>query len=135
MKNKILMRSSRKLKFERHKYFHSVRQPLFSLDLKYFIIEIKLRYLKSILSLVRHCSHPTVVTYWKHFLASPQNFLNATIEFSYDDADDDARIRKLLRIHKNTSIHGVQEQTIGWKKWSRLLAWKNVFCNALAINL
>ena len=32
-------------------------------------------------------------------------------------------------------IHGVQEQTIGRKKWSRLLTWEKVFFDALAINL
>ena len=31
--------------------------------------------------------------------------------------------------------HGVQEQTIGRKKWSRLLTWEKVFFDALAINL
>ena len=32
-------------------------------------------------------------------------------------------------------LHGVQEQTIGRKKWSRLLTWEKVFFDALAINL
>ena len=27
-------------------------------------------------------------------------------------------------------LHGVQEQTIGRKKWSRLLTWENVFFDA-----
>ena len=31
--------------------------------------------------------------------------------------------------------HGVQEQTIGLKKCSRLLTWEKVFFDALAINL
>jgi len=31
--------------------------------------------------------------------------------------------------------HGVQEQTTGRKKWSRLLTWEKVFFDALAINL
>ena len=43
------MSSSRKLKFVRRKHFHSIEQPLISLDLKYFTIQIKLGYLKSIL--------------------------------------------------------------------------------------
>ena len=49
MKNEVLMRSSRNLKFERCRHFHSIEQPLINLDLKYFILQIKLRYLKSIL--------------------------------------------------------------------------------------
>ena len=49
MKNEVLMRSSRKLKFERRKHFHSIKQLLITLDLKYFMIQRKLRYLKSIL--------------------------------------------------------------------------------------
>ena len=49
MKNEVLMKLSCKLKFERHKYFHLIKQPLITLDLKYFIIETTLRYLKSIL--------------------------------------------------------------------------------------
>ena len=32
-------------------------------------------------------------------------------------------------------VHGVQEQTIGRKKCSRLLTWEKVFFDALAINL
>ena len=43
------MRSSRKLKFERRKRFHLIKQPLITLDLKYLMIQTKLRYLKSIL--------------------------------------------------------------------------------------
>ena len=37
-KNEALMRSSHKLKFERHKYIHSIEQPLLSLDFKYSMI-------------------------------------------------------------------------------------------------
>ena len=48
-KNKVLMRSSHKLRFERRKYIHSIEQPLISLDLKYFMIKVKLRYLRYIL--------------------------------------------------------------------------------------
>ena len=43
------MRSSHKLKFKRRKCIHSIEQPLISLDLKCFTIQMKLRYLKSIL--------------------------------------------------------------------------------------
>ena len=55
------MTSSRKSKFERCKHFHSMKQPLISLNLKYFIIQIKFKYLKSILqsrssSLPSYCS-------------------------------------------------------------------------------
>ena len=42
------MRSSRKLKFERRKHFHSIEQPLINLNLEYSMIQIKLGYLKSI---------------------------------------------------------------------------------------
>ena len=59
------MRSSRNFKFERRKHFHSIKQPLINLDLKYFMIQMKLRYLKSILQsrsslLLSYCS------YWHH---------------------------------------------------------------------
>ena len=43
------MRLICKLKFERCKHFHSIKQPLISLNLKYFMIQIRLRYPKSIL--------------------------------------------------------------------------------------
>ena len=49
MKNEVLMRSSHKLRFKRRKCIHSIEQPLISLDFKYFIIQMKLGYLKSIL--------------------------------------------------------------------------------------
>ena len=67
------MRSSRKLKFERCKHFHSIEQPLISLDLKFFMIQIKLRYLKSILQsrsslLPSHCTSSCV--YRDQFLLS-----------------------------------------------------------------
>ena len=38
LKNKVLVRSSHKLKFEKRKYIHSIEQHLISLDLKYFIV-------------------------------------------------------------------------------------------------
>ena len=41
------MRSSCKLKFERRKHFHSIKQLLITLNLEYFMIQTKLRYLKS----------------------------------------------------------------------------------------
>ena len=46
------MRSSHKLKFEKRKCIHSIEQPLIGLDLKYFMIQIIIRYLKSILEVV-----------------------------------------------------------------------------------
>ena len=49
LKNEVLMRSSHKLRFKRRKYIHSIEQPLISVDLKYFMIQMKLRFLKSIL--------------------------------------------------------------------------------------
>ena len=49
MKNEVLIRSSHKLRFKRHKCIHSIEQPLISLDLKDFMIQLKLGYLKSIL--------------------------------------------------------------------------------------
>ena len=49
LKNEVLMRSSHKLRFKRRKCIHSIEQPLISLDLKYFMKQIKLGYLKSIL--------------------------------------------------------------------------------------
>ena len=48
-KNVVLIKSSRKLKFEGCKHFHSKKQLLITLDLKYFIIQTKLKYLKSII--------------------------------------------------------------------------------------
>ena len=48
-KNEVLMRASHKLRFKRRKCIHSIKQPLISLDLKYFMIQMKLGYLKSIL--------------------------------------------------------------------------------------
>ena len=49
MKNEVLMKSSHKLKNERSKYIQAIEQPLISIDLKFFINQMKLRYLKSIL--------------------------------------------------------------------------------------
>ena len=49
LKKKVLMRSSHKLRFKRRKCIHSIEQPSISLDLKYFMIKMKLWYLKSIL--------------------------------------------------------------------------------------
>ena len=49
LKNEVLIRSSRKLEFERRIYIHSIEQPLITLNLKYFVIQMKLRYLKSFL--------------------------------------------------------------------------------------
>ena len=43
------MKSSHKLKNERSKYIQAIEQPLISIDLKFFINQMKLRYLKSIL--------------------------------------------------------------------------------------
>ena len=56
------MRSNHKLKFKRRKYIHSIEQPLISLDLKYFMIQMKLRYLKSILQ-SRSSLLPSYCTY------------------------------------------------------------------------
>ena len=41
----------------------------------------------------------------------------------------------ILYIRIEIITHGVQEQTIGLKKCSRLLTWEKVFFDALAINL
>ena len=41
-------------------FTQSIEQPLISLDLKYFMTQIKLRYLNSFSSLSRLCSHRTV---------------------------------------------------------------------------
>ena len=49
LKNEVLMRSSHKLKFKRRKCVRSIEQPFISLDLKYYMVQIKLGYLKSIL--------------------------------------------------------------------------------------
>ena len=43
------MKSSHKLKFEICKHIHSIEQPLITIDLKFFMNQMKLRYLKSIL--------------------------------------------------------------------------------------
>ena len=58
------MRSSRKLKFERCKHFHSKKQPLITLDLKYFMIQTKLRYLKSILQSRPSLLPSYCISYW-----------------------------------------------------------------------
>jgi len=49
LKNEVLVRSSHKLRFKRRECIHSKKQPLISLNLKYFMIQMKLGYLKSIL--------------------------------------------------------------------------------------
>ena len=77
------MRSSRKVKFERCKHFHSIEQSLISLDLKYFMIQIKSRYLKSILQsrsslLPSYCTLPPATSLlslskfpkWSHFFVA-----------------------------------------------------------------
>ena len=46
MKNEVLMRSSRKFKFERRKHFHSIEQLLISLDLIIFYDTNRIKILK-----------------------------------------------------------------------------------------
>ena len=41
---------------------------------------------------------------------------------------------RCVRLERISMRHGVQEQTIGRKKCSRLLTWGNVFFDALATN-
>ena len=47
----------------------------------------------------------------------------------------DLTLTAMALLEKKFVVHGVQEQTIGRKKWSRLLTWEKVFFDALAINL
>ena len=49
LKNEVLMKSSHKLKNQRSEHIQAIEQPLISLDLKFFIKQMKLRYLKSFL--------------------------------------------------------------------------------------
>ena len=49
MKNEVLMKSSHKLKNERSKHIQAIEQPLININLNFFINQMKLRYLKSIL--------------------------------------------------------------------------------------
>ena len=49
LRNEVLTKSSHKLKNERNKYIQAIEQHLISIDLNFFINQMKLRYLKSIL--------------------------------------------------------------------------------------
>ena len=44
LKNEVLMKSSHKLKNQKSEHIQVIEQPLISLDLKFFIKQMKLRY-------------------------------------------------------------------------------------------
>ena len=73
LKNEVLIRSSHKLRFKRRKCIHSIEQPLISLDLKYFMIQMKLEYLKSILQ-SRSSLLPSFCTYLIYHATFPQSY-------------------------------------------------------------
>ena len=103
LKNEVLMRSSHKLRFKRRKCIHSIEQPLISLDLKYFMIQMKLGYLKSILQ-SRSSLLPSYCTFSFNFFVKSLNLPSLKI-FSVDFDNDPEGILRKEKHFQQTVFH------------------------------